>query len=309
MARYDSGYTQPDLTIHVFACEISSSIRAGFAGFTVSSNHCVMVLCQVFGVSLKNYPNPATRRMRASYRKFPTRVDNTHTGCCNVSQWLPALFVFAELAEVLAMDFTTEGTPKLNLDFRWEGQEEAKACFSLVVIIDHHGSRIVQFSHFSVKEYLTSNRLAALEGASHYYIFPERAHTAMAQACLAVLLRLDYHTNWKNIESFPLADYAATQFVNHGEFGNVISRIGGGMDALLDADKPHFTAWLWVLYKRYGYIKIPPERRRAVPYTMSHLRSNMAQMFARGKNSVTLCVRARGRCHYISLWTMELVRS
>ena len=42
-----------------------------------------------------------------------------------------------ELAEVLALDFTAEGMPELNLSWRWEDQEEAvtSACSSLVMIV------------------------------------------------------------------------------------------------------------------------------------------------------------------------------
>jgi ankyrin repeat protein len=149
-----------------------------------------------------------------------------------------------ELAEVIAIDFTMQGTPTLNGDFRWEDQEEAilLACSSLVAVIDDEGSRVVQFSHFSVKEFLTSDRLAGLEDASYYYVQPESAHTVMAQACLAVLLRSDYHTD-ESIKSFPLANYATAHFGNHAEFGDVISHIRHGLDALLDPEKPHLAAW------------------------------------------------------------------
>ncbi len=56
-----------------------------------------------------------------------------------------------ELAEVLAFDFTSEGTPMLNPSWRWEDQEEAvmSACSSLVIVVKDGDSRIVQFSHFS----------------------------------------------------------------------------------------------------------------------------------------------------------------
>jgi hypothetical protein len=69
-----------------------------------------------------------------------------------------------ELAEVLAFDFNAEGIPKLNLGWRWENREEAvmSACSSLVMIVKDGDSQVVQFSHFSVKEYLTANRLAEL---------------------------------------------------------------------------------------------------------------------------------------------------
>jgi len=69
-----------------------------------------------------------------------------------------------ELAEVLAIDFSgTEMTPMMDNNFRWEDKERAvlSACSSLITIVQSRGSRLVQFSHFSVKEFLTSDRLAA----------------------------------------------------------------------------------------------------------------------------------------------------
>ena len=100
-----------------------------------------------------------------------------------------------ELAEVLAVDFDdAEGIPKLNPDWRWEDQEQSPqaACSSLIAIVDTSRSRVVQFSHFSVKEFLTSDRLAtSSEAVSCYYVSLEPAHSILAQACLGVLLRLD----------------------------------------------------------------------------------------------------------------------
>ncbi|KAF8488023.1 hypothetical protein F5888DRAFT_1930974, partial [Russula emetica] len=100
-----------------------------------------------------------------------------------------------ELAEVLAIDFNdAEGIPKLNPNWRWEDQERAllTSCSSLIAIVDTRDSRVVQFSHFSVKEYLTSERLATSnQDVSRYHITFETAHTILAQACVSVLLRLD----------------------------------------------------------------------------------------------------------------------
>jgi hypothetical protein len=102
-----------------------------------------------------------------------------------------------ELAEVLAFDLSTGGIPKLNADWRWENQEEAvlSACSSLVSVIIKDGSRVVQFSHFSVKEFLTSDRLATCMEESQFYIPVEHSHTILAQACLGVLLCLDDRTD------------------------------------------------------------------------------------------------------------------
>ena len=152
-----------------------------------------------------------------------------------------------ELAEVLAFDFDMEGIPKLNLDWRWEDQKEAvmSACSSLVIIVKDGDSRIVQFSHFSVKEFLTANRLAEpVRDVSRYHIRLDAAHTILAQACLGVLLRLDNHMDRDNIEKFPLARYAAQYWDTHARFENASSRIKDGMECLFDEDKPHFASWL-----------------------------------------------------------------
>ena len=156
-----------------------------------------------------------------------------------------------ELAEVLAVDFgTAGGIPKLNEDLRWEDQEQAvlSACSSLIAVVEDGPSRVVQFSHFSVKEFLTSDRLATstAEASQYHHILLEPSHTIMAEACLSVLLRLDSNLNKDCLEDFPLARYASQHFGDHAEFGNVLAHILGSIEDLLDPDKPHFTAWLWV---------------------------------------------------------------
>jgi hypothetical protein len=165
-----------------------------------------------------------------------------------------------ELAEVLAFDFNVGGTPKLNPGWRWEDQEEAvmSACSSLVVIVKDGDLRVVQFSHFSVKEFLTADRLAgSIRDVSRYHIRLEAAHTILAQACLGVLLRLDDSVDHDSIRSFPLALYAAQHWVTHARVENVSSRIKEGMERLFDADKPHFATWIWI----YNGDEEAPEHR------------------------------------------------
>jgi len=156
-----------------------------------------------------------------------------------------------ELAEVLAVDFDAglEGIPKLNPAWRWEDQEEAvlSACSSLVIVVRDGDSRIVQFSHFSVKEYLISDRLAeSSRDVSRYHISLESAHTILARACLGVLLRLDDRIDRNTIKCFPLAQYAAEHWAKHAQFENVASCVKAGMECLFDVDKPHFASWLWI---------------------------------------------------------------
>ena len=199
----------------------------------------------------------------------------------------------AELAEVLAFDFCAGETPNLNPDWRWEDHEEAvlSTCSNLVVIVDDtdksnvgvevesvdsyeditEDPRIVQFSHFSVKEFLISDRLAESSREitiSQYHIQLEPAHTILAQACLGVLLRLDGRINRNNIKDFPLARYAAKYWDNHARFGNVSSVIKDEMECLFDADRPHFAAWLWIYNDdRYGnsMLTMSPEKPETAP--------------------------------------------
>src|SRR5712672_3568407 len=175
-----------------------------------------------------------------------------------------------ELAEVLAFDFTTEGIPKLNSSWRWEDQEEAvmSACSSLVIVVKDGNSRNVQFSHFSVKEYLTSERLTeSSQGVSRYHILLEPAHTALARACLGVLLGLDDRVDRDSIKSFPLARYAAQYWDRHAQFGNVSSYVKDGMKHLFDAGKLHFATWLWIYNgaMHSSMYAIRPEKPAAVP--------------------------------------------
>ena len=152
-----------------------------------------------------------------------------------------------ELAEVLAVDFDdAEGIPKLNADWRWEDQEQALliACSSLIAIVEDGDSQVVQFSHFSVKEFLTSSRLAISSGeASNYHIDLKPAHTTLAQAGLCVLLQTQYDVDGDTPEDHPLARYAAQHWNTHSQFEDVSSRLQKGLEYLFDRDKPHFEVW------------------------------------------------------------------
>lgn len=187
-----------------------------------------------------------------------------------------------ELAEVLAVDFSadSDGVPKLKEDLRWENQEQAvlSACSSLVtVIVDDRDSRIVQFSHFSVKEFLTSGRLAAsnMDTLRQHHILLEPAHTVMAKACLGTLLRFDseFEVENRKIKKFPLALYAANHIGDHAEFEDVISHIQDGIDCLLDAEKPYFAIWTRIRRGHYeNRCVFPPPAPYETPmYYIAHL--------------------------------------
>ncbi|KAH9069576.1 hypothetical protein EDB83DRAFT_2582766, partial [Lactarius deliciosus] len=154
-----------------------------------------------------------------------------------------------ELAEVLALDFdgAKGGIPVLNSDWRWDDEQQGvlSTCSSLIVVVDDEYSetRVVQFAHFSVKEFLTSDRLANLAAdISRFHIRPEPAHTVIAQACLAILLRSNCNDMAES--GSPLSDYAARHWVDHAQFESVSLHVEDGMRSLFDPTEPYFPAWL-----------------------------------------------------------------
>jgi ankyrin repeat protein len=157
----------------------------------------------------------------------------------------------AELAELLVFDFdagaTKGGIPQLNSKWRWGDHEQAvlSTCSSLITIIPTDDSPVVQFSHFSVKEFLLSDRLAtSAKDISQYHISLEGANTLIAKACLGFLLRDPVDDSDAATTLSPLALYAAEHCVAHIKVENVASDIRHGIESLFDPERPYFSAWI-----------------------------------------------------------------
>ena len=143
-----------------------------------------------------------------------------------------------ELAEVLALDFDgPEGAPPELKDddtpLKDRQRDVLSICSSLILLFGNDDSGVVQFSHFSVLEFLTSDRLS--NDISQFHVTKELAHTTIAQACLGTLL-LDGSSVFKG--------YASRHWLEHAQFGTVSSRIQVGMQNLFDSAEPYFAAWL-----------------------------------------------------------------
>ena len=155
-----------------------------------------------------------------------------------------------ELAEIFAVDFDQDVISNLMEGWRPENPEEAvlSTCSTLISVIEDEGSKIVQFSHFSVKEFLTSNRLrtSTVGTVRDYHVTLDAAHTLLARACLAVLLQLDENVDKKRLETFPLALYAAQRWVDHAKYEDVASRVQHAMEELFNPRKPYLAAWVWI---------------------------------------------------------------
>jgi ankyrin repeat protein len=156
-----------------------------------------------------------------------------------------------ELAELFAIEIDQAATPNVMKGWRPENPEEAilSACSTLIAIIDgDQGSKIVQFSHFSVKEFLTSDRLRISEVGNicHYHIPLDAAHTILARACLTVLLQLDEGIDKERLATFPLAFYAAQYWFIHAKHEGVARRVQDAMEQLFDPGNPYLAAWVWI---------------------------------------------------------------
>ena len=85
------------------------------------------------------------------------------------------------------IDFSATGIAplmdKIDKNLRWEDKERAalSACSSLIATVQHRGSHLLQFSHFSVKEFLTLDRLAAstVDTLRYHHIRLKAAHMMM----------------------------------------------------------------------------------------------------------------------------------
>ena len=143
--------------------------------FLIVSCRFRWVFCQLdalrhcFPPNLRQYLNELPETLDETYERILKGInkaqrDNAHRLLRCLTVAVRPLHV-QELAELLAFDFqasTEGGIPTLKEDWRWDDQEEAilSTCSSLITIIPRDDSQVVQFSHFSVKEYLTSSRLA-----------------------------------------------------------------------------------------------------------------------------------------------------
>ena len=167
-------------------------------------------------------------RIRGALDELPETLDQTYQRALNdidEANWEVAhrLLQFVavasrplrveELAQFLALDFTAGPIPKFHDGRLLEDPADVvlSSTSSLLAIIDVDGSLVIQFSHFSVKEFLTSPRLdkASDMAICRYFISMTRAQTLAAQACLGMLLHIDQNVTRDDLETFPLAKYAA----------------------------------------------------------------------------------------------------
>ena len=212
-----------------------------------------------------------------------------------------------ELAEVLATRFDAGQIPRLDKNQRSRKPDEdvLLAGSTLITTIkpgiyddDISDTRVVQFSHSSVVQFLTSGHLASSnnEDLSQYYISPESAHTTLAQTCIGTLLQLDNYGE-DVTHDFPLAEYAAQNWFHHAQYKDVAPRIQDGTNCLFDPNRKHFTVWVSVhnidhipSSSRLSKPSNPPEPSRLYYATHCGIRSVVEYL-------VIACRQDPNKCH------------
>ena len=203
-------------------------------------------------------------RIRQALEEIPESLDGTYERILqdiDKANWKFALRLFQcvtvacrplrveELAEFLAFDFDAGPTPTFQAGWRPADPIGAvlSTCSSLLAVLCVTGLTFIQFSHFSVKEFLTSTRLAgASNNISRFHVSMTPAHTIVAQACLGILLHLDEKVTNDTLKSFPLAEYAAKNWVDHVRFDNVSAKAQDGTARLFDPRLPHLMTMVWI---------------------------------------------------------------
>ena len=213
-------------------------------------------------------------RIQHALANLPTTLDGTYERTLheiNEVDWKLAhrLFQFVavtsrplridEFAELLAFDFEAGPIPIFHEGWRSEDPvgKALSTCSSLLTIVDggYPFGKIIQFSHSSVIEFLTSSRLAEASDVilRRYHISMIPAHTLAAQACLGILLHLDKNITSDNLEKLPFAEYAAEHWNDHARVDGVSQIVEVGLKQLFDPRKPYLAICVWICdpWERY----------------------------------------------------------
>ena len=205
-------------------------------------------------------------RIRQALAELPETLDETYQRVLReikTAEWELAhrLFQFVavasrplrveELAVFLAFDIEAGPIPKFHADPRLEDPVDAvvSTCSSLLAIVDgrENFGNVVQFSHLSVKQFLTSSHLAEASDIipRRFHISMTSAHTLAAQACLGILLQLDKDVVTRDsLKELPLAEYAAEYWADHALLADVSRNVKDGMKELFDPSKSHLAVYL-----------------------------------------------------------------
>jgi hypothetical protein len=154
-----------------------------------------------------------------------------------------------EVAEVVAIDLARN--PAFDCDEVLEDPLEVlDICSSLITITtvekiwDRPGTQIVALAHYSVQEYLMSDRIK--QGPAKQYSMQEaECHDEIAKASLKYLMELQQPFSAKDLKTHRLARYSAKFWSHH--FRKTADKMGGTSHlalTLFSRDNPAYFTWI-----------------------------------------------------------------
>ncbi|KAJ6549563.1 ankyrin repeat-containing domain protein [Mycena vulgaris] len=212
-------------------------------------------------VTLNNLPTT----LDATYERILSRIHPTNKPHARrLFNWLAFSFSplnIEELNQVLAITFIDDVHATFEGDYIEPDPREAisRVCLSLVHITPDGA---VQFAHFSVKEFLLSERIQSMPSVSPFRIEPDMAHTIIAASCLAYLLwvgsMVDIPDDENEIErQYPLAEYSV-QYTVHTRFNRVSDSVHKMLEDLFVEDSRQWKFWVSHEYSERNNMSGPP---------------------------------------------------
>jgi ankyrin repeat protein len=203
--------------------------------------------------------------LRKSLATLPQTLDQTydriltaiseqdHKFAMHILQWLTFSarpMSVEEIAEVVAIDVARE--PAFDRDEVLEDPLEAlNICSSLVTVTLNKvegGSRpaqqIIALAHYSVREYLVSDRIK--QGSAKQYSMQEaECHSVVVQGSLKYLMQFQQPISEEIVESFVLARYSAEFWSSHlQKTGDKIEQVSQLAMRLMAIEKPAYLTWI-----------------------------------------------------------------
>lgn len=206
--------------------------------------------------SLKSLP----KDLDETYARILLSIDDSYRQVAFTAlQWLAfsaRSLRIEELAEAVIINPQAE--VPLDLEDRFHDPHAILVILSSLVTASSEENRynenevIVKLAHFSVKEYLVSERIQ-VGPASEYSIQEIQTHTTIAEVCLVYLLQfdtIDLLASLQSLDGFPLLKYAATHWFKHARI--IEENCGKSLplcDKLFGSPKETFLIWvvLWDL--------------------------------------------------------------
>ena len=237
-------------------------------------------ICGVTPASLRRALAELPKTLDGIYERNLLEIKNAHWKIAHhLFQFIavaPRALSAKKLANLLAFDYDAAPTPEFHEKWCQEDPVDAvlSTCPSLLMAVDVGGSSVIQFSHISVRDFLTSDRLASAKDNTlrRYHVSMLSAHTLAAQACLGILLHLDMDVVTRDsLRKFPLAKYAAKHLYFHARFDGVLQKVEDGMKRLFDPRRTYLAVSVWIHTPKRSRCKRTKRTERPLPLLNSPL--------------------------------------